>query len=107
MDDKAYRELADGLLTELCRYFDAWDPDEVEADLVPGALTLTTGDGSKFIVSEQGAHQQVWLATPEAGRRYGYDAAQNAWVDAKDGTRLREVLAGALSAKLGKPVAFA
>lgn len=106
LDDKTYRRVAAALLRDLCAYFDEWDPDEIEADLVPGALTLTTGDDCKFIVSEQGAHQQMWLATPEQGRRYNYDPAGGTWIDAKDGTQLQAVLAEALSTKLGKAVSF-
>ncbi len=106
MEDKQYRAIAGALLRDLCAYFDEWDPDEVEAELVPGALTLITADTSTYIVSEQGAHQQMWLATPERGRRYNYDAEGRGWVDTKDGSTLQEVLAAELSAKLGKPVVF-
>lgn len=106
MDDKKYRQLADTLLCQMCEYFDEFDPDEIEAELVPGALTLTTSDGAKFIVSQQGAHQQIWLATPEVGRRYNYDAAAAAWVDTKDGTTVQLMLGTALTDKLGQPIAF-
>ena len=106
MDDKTYRRIADEFLEELTVYFEDADPDEIEAELIPGALSLTTADGCKYIVNEQGAHQQMWLATPTAGRRYNYDEATQTWVDSKDGTRLREVLAAALTEKLGRPIAF-
>lgn len=106
MDDKTYRQIADDLLKDMTAYFDEFDPDDIEAEFIPGALTLTLADGSKYIVSEQGAHQQVWLATPTAGRRYDYEEATNSWVDTKDGTKLREVLARELTERLGQPVNF-
>jgi len=107
MDDKTYRSIANNLLDELTAYFDTWDPDVIEAELVPGALTLTTSDGSKYIVSEQGAHQQMWLATPERGRRYDYDDATGRWLDNKDGSELLAVLSEALSRRVGEPVKLA
>ena len=107
MDDKTYRAIANDLLDELTGYFDDWDPDVIEAELVPGALTLTTADGLKYIVSEQGAHKQIWLATPESGRRYDYDEASKRWLDNKDSSDLLQELAAALTERVGKTIDFA
>jgi iron-sulfur cluster assembly protein CyaY len=106
MESQQYRLLVDGLLRELASKLGDEDPDELDASLGDGVLTIEFGDGAKFLVSRQSATQQVWVAAGARAWHYSYDPNEKRWADDKDGHGLLERLGEVISQKLGRPVAL-
>jgi CyaY protein len=85
---------------------DAFDPDELEADLSGGVLRISFPDGRNCIANRQAAVGQLWLAEGSTAWHFAYDEAAKAWLDTKGGGELNQVLATVLTRKLGRPVAL-
>ena len=59
--------------------------DEAESDLdymtVGGVLTVHCESGAQVIFTRQVAVSQLWVATPDGGFHFDYDAEQSAWLN--------------------------
>jgi CyaY protein len=106
LETKQYKLLADECLRRIQARLEREDPDEVEAALGDGMLTIEFAGGSKFIVSRQSATQQIWVAAGARAWHYSPDPVKGTWVDDKDGHDLYTRLAEVVSQKLGRPIAF-
>lgn len=102
--DAGFLREADAAMEQLCAQFAEFDPDEVEADLAMGVLTLEFADGSRCVMNRQSAAQQIWLAVGASAWHFARDPATGEWQDTKGRGSLREVLAAELGRKLGRPV---
>jgi iron-sulfur cluster assembly protein CyaY len=94
----------DDLLRDLIQKLDDIDPDECETETAEGVLKLGFADGSKCILNRQSAAQQVWLAEGTTAWHFEFDPASSTWRDTKGRGELRDVLAGVLARRLGRPV---
>ncbi len=93
----------DQTMTQLTEQLDALEAEEFDVELGEGKLVIDVEDGGpKFIVSRQGATNQIWLAEPGGGWRF--DLVDDRWVCAKRGVELTANLAELLTAVLGRPV---
>jgi CyaY protein len=106
MENQEYKLLADGCLKRVQARLEQEDPDDVEASLGDGMLTIEFAGGSKFIVSRQSATQQIWVAAGARAWHYSPDSKKGTWVDDKDGHDLYTRLSEVVSQKLGRPIAF-
>ena len=106
MDEKEFAVRADACLQRVARWLEDLDPDEVDYNTAEGSVTLEFPDGARFILSQQSATRQVWLAAGAHGYHFNYDAAKDIWVDDKDGREFSERLAEVVSEKVGHPVEF-
>jgi CyaY protein len=102
--DIDFQREADQFMERVLGWLEEFDPDEIDADLAMGVLTMEFGDGSKCIMNRQTAARQVWLAAGASAWHFERSPEQMAWLDTKGGRRLESVLAEVLSAKLGRPV---
>lgn len=80
------------------------DPDELDADLAMGVLSMEFADGSKCIMNRQTAAQQIWLAQGASAWHFAQKEKDGPWLDTKGRGDLRGVLAEQLSAKLGREI---
>jgi CyaY protein len=80
--------------------------DGVECDLESGILTLSFEDGTEYVVNSHRAARQIWMAAERTAWHFDYDAAARRWIATKNGDELWSAVAGVLSRKLGRPVAF-
>ena len=81
-----------------------FDPDELDADLAMGVLSMEFSDGSKCIMNRQTAAQQIWLAHGASAWHFAQEEEDGPWLDTKGRGDLRTVLAEQLGSKLGRPI---
>ncbi|MBM3461472.1 MAG: iron donor protein CyaY [Armatimonadetes bacterium] len=104
MTDKEYHDLSQETLKRIARAFDDEDPDEVEAETIPGVVTLIFGDGKRFILNRQPAVQQLWLAAGASAWHFKYDLERISWQGDKGEGDLYDVLTRVVTDKLGRPI---
>ncbi|MGE3173379.1 MAG: iron donor protein CyaY [Planctomycetota bacterium] len=102
----AFQRRVDELLRDLVQRFDAFDPDECEAETSEGVIKLLFADGSRCVLNRQSAANQVWLAEGTTAWHFEFDAAAGAWRDTKGRGELRAILGQMLTRRLGRPVAL-
>ncbi|MBM4060653.1 MAG: iron donor protein CyaY [Planctomycetes bacterium] len=98
-----------GQRCELClasiqQALDAFDPDELEADLASGVLRIRFADGRHCIVNRQSAAQQIWLAEGASAWHFVFDPGAQAWTDTRNRGELRAILGEILTRRLGRQV---
>lgn len=104
--DPSYQQRAEVCLQDLLARLDAFDPDELEADLSGGVLRITFADGRNCIVNRQAAAEQIWMAEGATAWHFAFDPAQQAWQDTKGRGELRQVLGEVVRRRLQRDVAF-
>lgn len=97
---------AKDLLEGLLRQFDAFDPDEVEAESSEGVVKLAFADGSRCVLNRQSAANQMWLAEGATAWHFEFDPAASMWRDTKGRGELTAILSQILSRRLGRAVAL-
>ncbi|MBL8726231.1 MAG: iron donor protein CyaY [Planctomycetes bacterium] len=102
--DQQFLAQADACLHALQAALDAFDPDELEADLAGGVLRIRFSSNSICIANRQAAAHQIWLAEGASAWHFVYDAAQKAWIDTKGRGKLHTILGEIVSRRLGRAV---
>lgn len=105
-DDHEFEKAADQVMRSLFATLSEVDPDDVDADLAMGVLSMQFADGKKFILNRQTAAHQIWLAHGVTAYHFAQDAQSGAWLDTKGRGELTEILARAISDKVGRPIAL-
>ena len=104
-DDIEFGKRADAFMEKVFDRLEDEDPDEIDADLAMGVLTMEFADGSKCILNRQTAAHQIWLAYGATAWHFAADDGGD-WIDTKGRGPLLDVLREVLSNKLGRPVAL-
>ena len=104
--DQDFLRHADECLRKLLVALDAFDPDELEADLAGGVLKLAFADGRNCIANRQSAAHQIWLAEGASAWHFTRDAGSGKWMDTKGRGALTAILSEILTRRLGRPVAL-
>ena len=97
---------ADSAMVQVQGVLDAFDPDEIEADLSSGVLKIRFGDGKVCVMNRQTAAQQIWLAEGASAWHFAWDPAAGGWLDTKGRGELRQVLSEVLSRRLRRQIAI-
>jgi len=105
-NDHEFARAADQVMQSLFARLTEMDPDEVDADLAMGVLSLQFADGKKFILNRQTAAHQIWLAHGVTAYHFALDADSGRWLDTKGRGELTQILARAIGDKIGRPVAL-
>ena len=100
--DPIYLRRVDELIADLADRFDAFDPDEVEAETSGGVLKLTFADGSRCVLNRQAAASQVWLAEGATAWHFCWDEEAAHWSDTKGRGELRAILSEIVGRKIGR-----
>lgn len=104
LDEKTFDDLADRELTALVRALDLEDGLEVELTLGVLKIAFEAG-GPEFVVNSHRAAGQIWMAADRNAWHFDPASTGEAWTASRPPhDDLRAVLAGALSARLGRPV---
>jgi CyaY protein len=103
-DDQEFLKRADAFMAAVLAQLDAFDPDELEADLAMGVLKIAFPDGRTCVMNRQTAAHQIWLAEGATAWHFAFDATQSRWIDTKGRGDLWSVLSGVLQKRLGRPV---
>ena len=62
LTDSEFDRLADAQLNRLYKALMNFDPDEVEADLSMGVLSLTVLNSHKVVINSHRAARQIWMS---------------------------------------------
>jgi CyaY protein len=104
--DHEFAKAADQVMQSLYSRLAEIDPDDVEADLAMGVLSMQFADGKKFILNRQTAAHQIWLAHGVTAYHFARDETSGVWLDTKGRGELTEILTRAISAKVGRAIAL-
>jgi CyaY protein len=101
-----YQQQADRCLNDLLARLDAFDPDELEADLAGGVLKIAFADRRNCIINRQAAAAQIWMAEGATAWHFAFDANGQQWRDTKGRGELRQVLSEVLTRRLGRAISL-
>jgi CyaY protein len=107
MDESLFDKLADDELHRLQKSLDGFDPDELEADLAMGVLSVTLGDGGKVIINSHRAAGQIWMAAFRTAWHFSPREEAGTWTWRTPDERADELhgsLSRLLSERLGREV---
>jgi CyaY protein len=94
---------AEAFMKDLQARLDAFDPDELEADLGSGVLKIAFADGKSCVVNRQTAAAQIWLAEGASAWHF-QRSKEGEWIDTKGRGSLNAVLGEVLSRRLQRPI---
>ena len=104
VNEHEFQKHADAFMQRLQAELNEFDPDELDANLAMGVLTMEFADGTKCVINRQSAARQIWLAANASAWHFAPDPATGEWRDTRAGVELRRQLSQVLSAKLGRPI---
>jgi CyaY protein len=104
IDDIEFGRQADRFMESLVKQLLEFDPDELDADLAMGVLSMTFADRTKCILNRQIPARQVWLALGASAWHFAQDPRTGEWLDTRGRGRLQDILSTALSDKLGRKI---
>jgi CyaY protein len=104
LTDKEYHIVSERVFKRIVDALEQEDPDEIEAETIPGVVTLIFADKKKFILNRQPSVHQLWLAAGAHAWHFDYDAATQTWLSDKGQGELFAILEAALSERLGRPL---
>jgi CyaY protein len=83
-----------------------FDPDEVEAELASGVLTLTLSDQQKVVINSHRAARQIWMAAFRTAWHFSprQEGDRVTWRTEKE--ELRSTLARLLTERLSRTITF-
>jgi CyaY protein len=99
-----FAQRAERCMQQIQARLDAFDPDELEADLASGVLRITFADRRNCIMNRQSAASQIWLAEGASAWHFEFDASRDAWFDTKGRGELRRILGEILTRRLGREI---
>ena len=76
--------------------------EDLDVELAADVLTLTFGDGTKFIINAHSAAGQVWMAANRSA--WHFDWTGERWVASASGDELMATVSRTVSDKLGEQV---
>jgi len=85
---------------------EASNDHEFDPDMNQGALTVSfEAPPARFVVSPQGPVRQIWVSADSRSFKFGWNGA--AFVLPDSGETLKQMIAGAISRRLGETVELA
>ncbi len=105
MTEAEFNERLDDLMIAIEDAIDASGAD-IDFESSEGILTLTFANGSKIILSRQGALRQLWMASKGGGFHFNYVSDSDEWVCDSTGEEFVELLNQQSSLQADAPVAL-
>ena len=103
-NDQEFLKVAEALMQDLLNRFDAFDPDELEAEASAGVIKVAFADGGPCVLNRQTAAHQIWLAEGATAWHFERDADRGVWLDTKGRGDLDTVLGEDLTRRMGRTV---
>lgn len=95
MNEPAYRQRVDALLSRLDASFADVDPDLAESEYGQGTLVVTFHQTHKLIISPQAPLRQIWAAFRDRAWHFNFDEESSRWLDDKgQGVEIVELVEG-------------
>ncbi len=103
MTEAEFNERLDDLMIAIEDAIDASGAD-IDFESSEGILTLTFANGSKIILSRQGALRQLWMAAKGGGFHFNYVSDSDDWVCDSTGEEFAELLNQHSSVQAGEAI---
>ena len=106
MTEAEFDHAADAELEFLDEALAEFDPDEIDAELSQGVLTLTLADDQKIVINSHRAAGQIWMAAFRTAWHFSPHTAagKTSWSTDKD--ELRATLARVIGERLGRTISI-
>ena len=109
MDEQSFLTVADAKLGLIEAALESLiDESDVDIDVelkAGGVMEIACANGSKIIINRHSAAREIWIAARSGGYHFAF--AGNAWVAARDGSELMQVLSRCLTEQTGTAITFA
>ena len=105
MDELEFRKRSDEAFAALKKsLFAAEDDADIEVEDQSGALHISFEDGARFVVSPNAPVRQIWISALTTSFKLDWSDAEQDFVLAKTGERLKPLVARLVSQQLGEAV---
>ena len=108
IDEQVFLRLADTQLERIEAALErAIEADELDIDVelkAGGVMELECFNGSKIIINRHSAAREIWIAARSGGYHFAFNGG--AWLAAKDGSQLTDVLVRCIAEQTGQMVAL-
>lgn len=104
MDESRFNQLADDMLARIEAALADSDADFDYELKSGGVIELEFADGGKIIINRHTAAREIWVAARSGGFHFKPDG--DAWVNARDGSQLIQVLERCMSEQAGTSVSL-
>ena|ERR1700730_12672068 len=102
IDENCFRKHAENKLAALKKsLMQAEESVELEVEDQAGALHISFGDGSKFIISANSPVRQIWISALATSFKLDWSEENNDFVLQKSGEGLKPLVARLINQKLG------
>ena len=107
LTDSEFDKLADAQLSKLYKLLMDFDPDEIEAELALGVLSITVLNQHKVVINSHRAARQIWMAAQRKAWHFDPSPATRSFstATAELVTTVEQVLGGLLSRSIKLPAA--
>ena len=106
MNESEFQEIAEQTIEDIQDAIDNSGAD-IDYDDIGGVLTLEFEDGSKIIISKQGAMNQLWMAAKSGGFHFDYNEDSEQWLcDSGDNVELYNMLSRLATEQAGEAVSL-
>ncbi len=103
-DRKTFYQEAEKALRHIDEVLGGLELDELDSELAGDVLTLTFGDGGRFVINAHSAAGQVWMAAGTDAWHFDLEPASGRWIASKTGDELMQTLARTVGARIGRVV---
>ena len=105
MDELEFRKRSDEAFASLNKsLYAAEDDADIEVEDQSGALHISFEDGARFVVSPNAPVRQIWISALTTSFKLDWSDAEQDFVLAKTGERLKPLMARLVSQQLGEAV---
>ena len=103
VDENTFRKHADAALESLKKsLISAEDSADIEVEDQAGALHISFEDGTRFIISPNGAAGQIWISALSTSFKLDWSDSESDFVLTKSGERLKPLAARLINQQLGE-----
>jgi len=103
LDELQFRKHSDHAFAELKKsLFDAEDDANIEVEDQSGALHISFEDGARFVISPNAPVRQIWISALTTSFKLDWADAEQDFVLAKTGERLKPLMARLINQQLGE-----
>lgn len=100
MDSKDFDRHSARALEHIDTALGALDLDGLDVQLAADVLTITFGDGGRFVINAHSAALQIWMAAGTTAWHFDH-AADGRWIARRTGDELMQTVARVVGDKLG------
>ena len=103
MDDQQFQSHAEPAMEALKQsLMDAEESADIEVEDQAGALHISFGDGSRFVISPNSPARQIWISALATSFKLDWSEGTQAWILLKSGETLKDLVARLINQQLGE-----